>query len=164
LGFVILGIKGSGRKNDLPRISPFLESPYFTSSLKGSYFAQPPEVARGLTELGVQKGLDEIPSHGWPNGPSAHAKDIHVIVLRSLPCREMVVNKAGADAANLVCTDRRTDAAPANCHATIHLPRHEGLGEGNHKVGIVVVGGQAVGTEVDDLVSCGVEAGGQILF
>jgi hypothetical protein len=61
----------------LARISPFRESPYFASSLKGSYFAQPLQVARGLAELGCQKCLDEISSHGRSNGRSAHAKDIH---------------------------------------------------------------------------------------
>jgi hypothetical protein len=50
----------------LARISPFRESPYFASSLKGSYFAQPLQVARGLAELGCQKCLDEIQAMAGP--------------------------------------------------------------------------------------------------
>jgi hypothetical protein len=46
----------------------------------------------GLTELGCEEGLNEIPSHGWSYGPAAHTKDIHVIVLDTLPCRKVVVN------------------------------------------------------------------------
>jgi hypothetical protein len=51
---------------------------------------------RGLAELGRQERFDEIPGDGWSNGPSAHAKDIHVIVFHSLPGREVIVNKASA--------------------------------------------------------------------
>jgi hypothetical protein len=46
----------------------------------------------GLTELGGQEGLDEVPSHRRSNCPAAHTEDIHVVVLNSLPGREMIVD------------------------------------------------------------------------
>ena len=45
-----------------------------------------------LTKLGGEKRLDQIPGHGWSHSPAAHAENIHVIVLDTLPCRKMVVN------------------------------------------------------------------------
>jgi hypothetical protein len=51
-------------------------------------------VPLGLAELGGQKRLDEIPGHRRSHGSSAHAKDVHVIVLDALLGREMVVDKS----------------------------------------------------------------------
>jgi len=45
-----------------------------------------------LTKLGGEKRLDQIPRDGWSHSPAAHAKNVHVIVLDTLPSREMVVN------------------------------------------------------------------------
>lgn len=56
----------------------------------------------GLAEFGGQERLDEIPGHRRSHRSSAHAKDVHVIVLDALLGREMVVNQAGADTLDLV--------------------------------------------------------------
>jgi hypothetical protein len=45
-----------------------------------------------FTKLGGEKSLDQIPGYGWSHSPAAHAKNIHVIVLDTLPRRKMVVN------------------------------------------------------------------------
>jgi hypothetical protein len=49
-------------------------------------------MSRRLTELGREKRLDEIPGDSWAYGPTTHTKNVHVIVLDTLPCRKMVVD------------------------------------------------------------------------
>jgi len=49
-------------------------------------------MSRGLAKLGCEKGLNEIPGDGWSYSSAAHTKDVHVVVLDTLPCRKMVVN------------------------------------------------------------------------
>jgi len=78
----------------------------------------------GLTELGGQERLDEIPGHRRSHGSSTHAKDVHVIVLDALLGREMVVDQTGADTLDLVGAHRRADAAAADREAAIHFPRY----------------------------------------
>ena len=79
-------------------------------------------MALGLAIFGGQKRLDEVPRYGWSHRPTAHTKDIHVIVLDPLLGREVVMDQRGADALNLIGTYRRADAAAADRHATIYLP------------------------------------------
>ena len=93
----------------------------------------------GLAELGGQERLDEVPGHGRPHGPATHTNDVHVIVLDPLPGREVVVDQRGADALNLVGTDRRAHTAAADRHAALHRPRRHSPGERDDEVGIVVV-------------------------
>src|SRR5271166_5142870 len=93
----------------------------------------------GLTELGGQEGLDEVPSHSRSHCPATHADNVHVIVLDPLPGREMIVDQRGANARNLVGTHRCTHAAAADCHATLDPTRRHSPAERGHKVRIVVV-------------------------
>ena len=66
----------------------------------------------GLTELGAEERLDEIPGDGGPDRPSAHAEDVEVIVLDALLRGEVVVDERGADAGDLVGADRRATPLP----------------------------------------------------
>ena len=59
---------------------------------RGRDFAQAAQMARRRTKLGCKKRLDEIPGDCWANGPAAHAKNIHVIVLDTLLGGKVVVN------------------------------------------------------------------------
>ena len=52
------------------------------------HFRQAPQVPVGLTELGGEERLHEIPGDGRPDGPSAHAQDVEVIVLDALLSRK----------------------------------------------------------------------------
>ena len=61
-------------------------------SLERSYLGQATQMSRRLTKLGGEKRLDEIPGDGWSYCPATHAKNIHVIVLDTLPCRKVIVN------------------------------------------------------------------------
>jgi hypothetical protein len=121
-------------------------------------------VPLGLTELGGQERLDEIPGHRRSNGSSAHTKDVHVIVLNALPGREMVVDQTSADTLDLVGAHRRADAAAADRKAAIHFLSYHRSREWNDEVGIVIVGAQRVSAEIDDLMARSAELSNQLLL
>ena len=50
-------------------------------------------MSRGAAVFGGQISLDEIPSDFRADGSSAHAKDVHVIVLDALLRGKMIVNQ-----------------------------------------------------------------------
>ena len=54
-------------------------------------------MARGLAESGGQESLHEIPGHFRADRTSAHAEDIHVIILDALLGGEMIVDETGAN-------------------------------------------------------------------
>jgi hypothetical protein len=116
------------------------------------HFSQPPQMTLGPTEFGTEKRLDEIPRHGRPDRPSAHAQDVEVVVLDALLRGEVVVNERRADACDLVGADRRAHAAAADRHAALYLSRDHGTRKRDDEVGIVVVRIERVGAEIHDLV------------
>jgi hypothetical protein len=88
----------------------------------------------GPAEFGCQEGLDEVPSHSRPNGPATHAEDVHVIILDSLPGREMIVDQRSADAGILLAqTEYFTRCRKLPRH--IDLPRRHSLTEGTQSPG-----------------------------
>src|SRR6266404_7134050 len=115
----------------------------------------------GLTELGCQEGLDEVPSHSRPYRPATHAKDVHVIILDPLPGREVLMDQRRADTRNLVGTDRRPYAAAADCDAAIDRPPRHPLTERDDKIWIVIVQVWGVRAEIDDLMAGRAKQGDQ---
>src|SRR5262249_43977767 len=111
---------------------------------QGSHFAQAPQVALVLAKRGGQERLDEVPGYGRSYSPAAHADKVHMIALAPLLGREVVVNDRGADARDLVGTDRCTNAAPTDRHATLSLSRHHSPRQRDHEVRIVVAPVQAM--------------------
>src|SRR5262245_54807469 len=65
--------------------------------VQSGHLAQTSHVTLGVTELGGDERLDEIPGHRRTHRPPAHAEDVHVVILDSLAGRKVVVNQAGAD-------------------------------------------------------------------
>ena len=118
----------------------------------------------GLAELCLQEGLHEVPCHSRAHCPATHADNIHVIVLHPLTGGEMIVDKCGADAGNLVCTDRCPNAAAADGHAALDLPCRNSPGEWSNIVRIVVVEAQALCTKIDNLMASRPELDGQFLL
>ena len=114
--------------------------------------AEAAQVPLGLAEFGREERLDEIPSELNAHHPPAHAEDVHVIVLDTLPGGEVVLDQPRANTRYLVGADGRADAAAADRHAALHRPRRHGPGKRDDEVGIVVAGAQAMGAEIDDLV------------
>ena len=64
----------------------------------------------------------------------------------------------------LLCTDRRPDAAAADCHAALHRSRRHGLSERDDEVRIIVSRVQAMRPEIDDLVPGRAQAESANLF
>jgi len=85
-------------------------------------------MARFLTVLRIKIGLHKIPSHAGTDGATAHAEDIHVVILDTLLCGEMIVDQAGTDTLRLVRADRGSHPAAADCDTTLHLTGHNRLG------------------------------------
>src|SRR2546422_1432755 len=59
--------------------------------LERRHFSQTAQVTLGLTELGPQKRLDEVPGRDPANDTPTHTDNVHVVVLDPLPGREVVV-------------------------------------------------------------------------
>src|SRR5262245_15514846 len=95
----------------------------FLCGFQGSHLTQATQMARGLTELGGQKYLNQVPGHLGSYGAPAHAQDIHVIILDTLFCREVIVDQAGTDALDLVGANRRAHTAAADRDAASHPAR-----------------------------------------
>src|SRR6185312_832714 len=71
-------------------------------------------------QIGVHQLLGDFDAD---HAGSQH-QDVHVVVLDPLVGRVVVVGEAGADAAELVGRDRRTDARAANENATPASAEH----------------------------------------
>jgi hypothetical protein len=66
-----------------------------------------------LAELGGQESLHEIPGHFRADRTSAHAEDIHVIILDALLGGEMIVDETGANAGFKLWAPQSTTSWPA---------------------------------------------------
>jgi hypothetical protein len=71
----------------------------------------------------------------------------------------MVFDEAGASAFDFVGANRGADAAAADGDAAFNLSCDDSASERRDKIGIVVVGGESVGAEVNNIVAGGAEAG-----
>ena len=135
-----------------------------SAGVQERHLAKSPKVTRLLAVLGIEEGLDQIPSHGGTNGAAAHAEDIHVIILNALLGGEVIMDEAGADALGFIGADRGPHPAATDGDAALDLACHESEGHRGDEVGIVVVMAELVGTEVDDFVTGGLELGDQLFF
>src|ERR1051326_4457381 len=73
----------------------------------------------------------------------------------------MIADQSRANSGNLVCADRRSDAAAAHRDAAIHFAGCHGLRERDDKIGIIVCRFQAVRAIIGDVVPGTSEAGHQ---
>jgi hypothetical protein len=120
--------------------------------LKGSHLSQSAQMPLGLAELGCEKCIDQVLGHSGSYGPSAHADDVHVVVLNSLLGGEVIVNQPGADPGNLVRADRGTDPAPADREAALYLSGSDRAGERYNEVRIIITRIHFVRSKVDHVV------------
>src|SRR5262245_6981351 len=84
-----------------------------------SDFTQAAQVASGLTEIGRQESLDKVPGGGRPDNATAQTYNVHVIILDSLPGREMVEDQTGSRSLNLVGADGCAHTATANSYPAL---------------------------------------------
>src|SRR4029453_1780837 len=128
-----------------------------TSRLERSHLAETAEVPCGLAVLRAEKGLDQVPGQLRPDGPSAQAENVHVIVLHALAGREVILDETGSPPWNLFGAHRDAHSAPAYCQPALHRARHQRTTERLHEVRIVVGGGEDMGAEGRHLVSGGTQ-------
>src|SRR5215470_5425385 len=76
----------------------------------------------------------------------------------------MIVDETGANAFHLVGAHRRADAAAADRDAVIDFAGDDGLAERHDEVGIIVIGIQAVRTEIHHLMPRGADPGDQFFL
>jgi hypothetical protein len=105
---------------------------------QGRYFTQTAQMAFSLAVLCGQVGLDQVPSHFGAYSPSAHAQNVHVIVLDPLLGREVIVDQPGADSLHLIGTDGCTYAATADGDASLDYARDNCISKRDHEIGLVV--------------------------
>src|SRR5262249_31550574 len=129
-----------------------------------SDLCQPAKVAVRATKLGCEGRLDEVPGDGRPDGPSTEADDVHVVVFDALPRGEVIFHEGGPNAGNLVGANRRADAAAADRDTALDFSASYRASERNDEIGVVVLGRQAVGAEVDYVMSGCTEPKKQVLL
>src|SRR5689334_22143282 len=76
----------------------------------------------------------------------------------------MVVDQRGVDAWNLVSANRSPHAAAANGNTTRHLAGRHGLCQWSDIVGVIIVGFELVGAEIDYFVTRIAKLGYQLFF
>jgi hypothetical protein len=121
-------------------------------------------VAFGRTELACEKGLNQIPGHGWAHGPTAHTDDIHVVILNTLLGRKVIMNEPGADAPDLIGTHGSADTAPADCDAAKYFTGSYGPREWNDYVGIIVGRVRFMSTKIDYVMTRRSKLGDELFF
>ena len=132
--------------------------------LHGGDFGEPSGESRLRAEPGRQERLDQLPSQHFPHNAASEANHVHVVVLDALVGRVGVADQGRTDAVYLVRGHTGPHAAPADRNAAIYLAARNGLGQGDHEIGIIVIGRQAVGAEIDHLVACVAQPRADLLF
>jgi hypothetical protein len=96
--------------------------PDFTSgfSFKFSNFAQTSQVVIRLAEFGCEKGLNKVPGDHGPYDPATQTNNVHVIVLDTLPSREVIIDQSSANSRNFVGTDGSTHTASTNRNPALY--------------------------------------------
>ena len=117
-----------------------------------------------LTEFSSQKRLDQIPGQFRSFDASAQANDIEVVVLNSLFCRKVIFDQTGANALDLVRTNRGADAAATNRHATVHFSRSHRPPQRDNEVGIIIIRRQFVSAEINYVMARVAQSGCQLSF
>ncbi len=72
------------------------------------------------------------------------AADIHIVIFDALAGAELVVDKPGTDAGDLVGRDGHSHAARADRDPAFHLTCRDRPGQGDDEVRVIVSGGQLV--------------------
>ena len=87
-----------------------------------------------------------------------------MIVFNSLLGGEMVMNQAGMNSLDLVCTDGSSNTATADRNTALHLSGNDRMGQRNNVVGIVIVMAKLMGPEVYNLMPGSLKLGYQLFL
>jgi len=94
------------------------------------------EAEAALQLAGRRRGAEVIDA----DDAAADADHIHVVVFHALPGGISVVAETGPDALHLVGGDAGADPAAADDDAPFGVPFEDGPGDGDSKIGVIVVG------------------------
>lgn len=113
---------------------------------------------------GVQKGGDQLLRQRRTDNPAAEADHVHVVVFNALMSRIRIVHQRGIDAGDLVGSDARADAAPADDDAAFGAAIYDMLRDRFGKIRIINgdVGGG--GSNINDVMLMIVQVIYQNLF
>src|ERR1700740_866984 len=87
--------------------------------LECSNFAQASQVAIRLAEFSCKKVCDMAPAKHGSYGPPTETNIVHVVVLDSLPSREVIIDQGGANSRDLIGADGSTNAAATNRNSAL---------------------------------------------
>ena len=116
------------------------------------------------TENRFDKSFHQIPGHLGADGATAHAQNIHVIVLHALAGRKVIMDQAGTDSTNLIRTNRSPHSATANGNASLHSSLSHRASHRKNKIRIIVPGSEGVRTEIYDLMTKCAQSPDEFLF
>src|SRR5712691_1636787 len=88
----------------------------------------------------AQVSIDNADGERLTDHALAECQQIHVDVLHSVTRRPLVLDHGRADTRDLVRGDRGPDARAAKEDAAVHVAARDGVREGTHDQGVVVVG------------------------
>jgi len=123
--------------------------------------SQTADVPLSSAEFASEKSLNEIPSHGRANSPTAHADHVHIVIFNPLLGRVMIVNESRAHAKHLIRASRGTHAAAADWRTS---PVATARASGKIMSGIIICGIKLVGSKIDDLMTCRLQLIKQFFF
>ena len=112
----------------------------------------------------AQVGLGQIPSHFRSHSSSDHAQNVHMVVLDTLPGREMVVDERSPDTFHLIGANGCTHPAAADRNATIHFTGSHCVRQRDNEVRIVVAWIEAVCAKVSDHMASGSQFRNQLFL
>jgi hypothetical protein len=111
-----------------------------------------------------EKILRAVPGDRDPHRPASQAEYIQVIVLHSLAGRKVIVTKSRSRPAYLIGSHGGAYAAAAHENAALYVSTCHSAGEGDRKIGVVIVGIMYFVAKIEDLMTCSGQQFDELLF
>ena len=130
----------------------------------GLDLAQAAKVPILPAENRLGESSNQIPCHLGPHRPSAHAQDVHVVVLNALTRGKVVVDQASPHAAHLVRAHRGPDPAAADRDPALQFLGSNGPCKRKNKIGIIIAWLKRMRAEINNLMTCLAQPPDEFLF
>jgi hypothetical protein len=101
-----------------------------------------------------EKILRAVPGDRDAHRPASEAEYIQVIVLHSLAGRKVIVTKSRSRSAYLIGSHGGAYTAAAHENAALDVSTCHSAGEGDRKIGVVIVGIIYFVAKIEDLMAC----------
>ena len=130
----------------------------------GTNFFESAEMSLLEAENRFDKSSHQIPCHLGADCATAHAQDIHVVVLHALAGRKVIMNQACPNSPHLIRTNRGSHPAAANGDAALHFARCHCASQGKNIIRIIVPGSEAMRSEIHHLMTSSTQSPDEFLF